>query len=55
MSIQLKVYDNGDHTCLVWLPDGAKPISNCRGFAFLRTLNGKKDSLHGRVGFPDSE
>lgn len=21
MSIDLKVYDNGDHTCLVWLPN----------------------------------
>ena len=55
MSIQLKVYDNGDHTCLAWLSDGAKPISNCRGFAILRTLNGKKDQLHGHVGFTDNE
>jgi len=26
MSIRLKVYINGDHTCLVWLPDDGKPI-----------------------------
>ena len=38
MSIDLKVYDNGDHTCLVWLPDDAKPIANCRGFTIHRLL-----------------
>ena len=36
MSIDLKVYDNGDHTCLVWLPTNAKAIPNCRGFTIHR-------------------
>lgn len=29
MALNLKVYDNGDHTCLVWLPTDDKPIRNC--------------------------
>ena len=28
MAIDLKVYDNGDHTCLVWLPSDGKPIAD---------------------------
>ncbi len=51
MSIDLKVYDNGDHTCLVWLPADEKPIPGCRGFVVRRILNGKEDYLHGAVGF----
>jgi phosphatidylserine/phosphatidylglycerophosphate/cardiolipin synthase-like enzyme len=51
MSIQVKAYDNGDHTCLVWLPSDAKPIPNCRGFTIQRTLNGANSYLHGFVGF----
>ena len=47
MAIELKVYDNGDHTCLVWLPPAGKPIANCRGFAVRRTKNGAEDFLHG--------
>ena len=38
MTIELKVYDNGDHTCLVWLPANAQAIPNCRGFTIHRTL-----------------
>ena len=38
MSIDLKVYDNGDHTCLVWLPSDGKAIANCRGFTIHRLL-----------------
>jgi phosphatidylserine/phosphatidylglycerophosphate/cardiolipin synthase-like enzyme len=55
MSIDLKVYDNGDHTCLVWLPTNAKPISGCRGFAIRRIRNGKEDYLHGFAGFSDTD
>ena len=55
MSIQLKVYDNGDHTCLVWLPADGNPIANCRGFTIRRIQNGKEDYLHGFVGFSDTD
>jgi len=55
MSIELKVYDNGDHTCLVWLPEDDQPIPNCRGFSIRRLRNGKEDYLHGFVGFTDSD
>src|SRR5215469_14842163 len=55
MSIELKVYDNGDHTCLVWLPEDCQPIPNCRGFSIRRLLNGKEDYLHGFVGFSDTD
>ncbi|MBV9673536.1 MAG: hypothetical protein JO076_12030 [Verrucomicrobia bacterium] len=55
MSIELKVYDNGDHTCLVWLPEDSRPISNCRGFSIRRLLNGKEDYLHGFIGFTDTD
>jgi phosphatidylserine/phosphatidylglycerophosphate/cardiolipin synthase-like enzyme len=55
VSIQLKVYDNGDHTCLVWLPVDGKPIPNCRGFTIRRMHNGKEDYLHGSVGFSDAD
>ena len=61
MTIELKVYDNGDHTCLVWLPSDEKAIPDCRGFTIHRTLkpNGggpAQDSyLHGFVGFSDAD
>lgn len=55
MSIELKVYDNGDHTCLVWLPEDGKPIPNCRGFSIRRLQNGKEGYLHGFVGFSDTD
>jgi phosphatidylserine/phosphatidylglycerophosphate/cardiolipin synthase-like enzyme len=55
MSIELKVYDNGDHTCLAWLPSDAKPIPNCRGFTIQKILNGTKTYLHGFVGFSASQ
>ncbi|HLJ90878.1 MAG TPA: phospholipase D-like domain-containing protein [Candidatus Angelobacter sp.] len=57
MSIDLKVYDNGDHTCLVWLPADEKPIPNCRGFAIQRIYNRQKDGeyLHGGIGFSDDD
>jgi hypothetical protein len=55
MSLELKVYDNGDHTCLVWFPTDEKPIPNCRGFAIKRTSQGQDTYLHGVVGFSDTD
>jgi hypothetical protein len=55
MSINVKVYDNGDHTYLVWLPADGKPIAGCRGFTARRLLNGTESYLHGMVGFFDGE
>jgi phosphatidylserine/phosphatidylglycerophosphate/cardiolipin synthase-like enzyme len=55
MSIDLKAYDNGDHTCLVWLPEDGKPIPKCRGFTIRRLLNGQESYLHGFVGFTDTD
>jgi len=55
MSIDLKIYDNGDHTCLVWLPTDGKAIPTCRGFAIRRISNGKESYLHGFVGFSDTD
>lgn len=61
MSLDIKVYDNGDHTALVWLPADLKPISGCRGFTIHRLLNNAKDPkdadiyLHGFVGFSDDD
>ena len=61
MTIELKVYDNGDHTCLVWLPSDEKPIPDCRGFTVHRTLkasagaNAIEGYLHGFVGFSDAD
>ena len=55
MSLELKVYDNGDHTCLVWLPTDGKPVLDCRGFAIKRTSNGHDTYLHGAVGFSDTD
>ena len=53
MSIAVRVYDNGDHTALVWLPDDSKPIPECRGFAIQRNRNGQTDYLHSFVGFEE--
>ena len=55
MSIELKVYDNGDHTCLVWIPEDGQPIPDCRGFSIRRIHNGKEDFLHGFTGFNDTD
>jgi hypothetical protein len=61
MSFDVKVYDNGDHTCLVWLPSDEKPIKDCRGFTIQRLLKvdankpAQKSYLHGFVGFSDSD
>ncbi len=61
MTIELKVYDNGDHTCLVWLTSDEKPIQNCRGFTIHKTFkasataNAAESYLHGFVGFSDAD
>ena len=55
MSINLKVYDNGDHACLVWMPADGKPIAECRGFTIRRILDGKDGYLPGFTGFSDDE
>jgi phosphatidylserine/phosphatidylglycerophosphate/cardiolipin synthase-like enzyme len=55
MRIELKVYDNGDHTCLVWIPENGQPIPDCRGFSIRRIHNGKEDFLHGFTGFNDTD
>jgi hypothetical protein len=56
MSIIAKVYDSGDHTVLVWLPDDNNAIPQCRGFAIRRVVQGVPDTyLHGFVGFSDGD
>jgi phosphatidylserine/phosphatidylglycerophosphate/cardiolipin synthase-like enzyme len=59
MKLNLKVYDNGDHTCLIWFPADGNPIADCRGFAINRTLNsgGTKTVAYLRnfVGFNDGD
>ena len=55
MSIDVKVYDNGDHTVLVWLPSDGKPIANCRGFTIRQLKGGAETYLHGFAGFSDGD
>jgi PLD-like domain len=56
MSITVKIYDNGDHTCLAWLPADRKAIAGCRGFTIRRVVQGSPDVyLHGFVGFSDND
>jgi phosphatidylserine/phosphatidylglycerophosphate/cardiolipin synthase-like enzyme len=61
VSIDVKVYDNGDHTCLVWLPSDERPIKDCRGFTIRRLLKAdagkpiQESYLHGFVGFSDDD
>jgi phosphatidylserine/phosphatidylglycerophosphate/cardiolipin synthase-like enzyme len=56
MSIDVKVYNNGDHTCLIWLPTDHKAIPDCRGFTIRRVVQGSPDVyLHGFVGFSDDD
>src|SRR5258708_219275 len=49
--LEVKVYDNGDHTCIVWKPDDEKPIPGCLGFVVRKIRGGNTDYLHGAVGF----
>lgn len=53
MTIAVKVYDNGDHTALTWLPDPVAPIADCRGFLIRKRRNGHDALLHGSVSFED--
>ena len=61
MSIDLKVYDNGDHTYLVWLPADGKAIADCRGFSIHRLLKADASKpavesyLQGFAGFVDGQ
>jgi PLD-like domain len=59
MSLDVKVYDNGDHTCIVWLPSDGKSIPGCRGFTIQskRTRAGQTvtNYCHGFVGFTPNE
>ncbi|MGA7805056.1 phospholipase D-like domain-containing protein [Bradyrhizobium sp.] len=56
MSIIVKVYDNGDHTCLAWLPSDHQPIAGCRGFTIRRVVQGGAEAyLHGFTGFSDDD
>jgi phosphatidylserine/phosphatidylglycerophosphate/cardiolipin synthase-like enzyme len=38
MSLNLVVYENGDHAFLMWFPVDGKPIANCLGFAIEKTV-----------------
>jgi len=56
MTLDVKVYNNGDHACLVWLPSDGKRIPQCRGFTIRRVVQGSPDVyLHGFVGFSDDD
>ncbi|MGB8885993.1 MAG: phospholipase D-like domain-containing protein [Candidatus Korobacteraceae bacterium] len=59
MSLDVKIYDNGDHTCIVWLPSDNQPIPGCRGFAVQskRTRAGQQvtNYCHGFVGFSPTD
>jgi PLD-like domain len=61
VTLEAKIYDNGDHTSLVWLPSEGQSIPNCRGFAIHKTLrssagaNAVESYVGGFVGFSDDE
>ena len=61
MTIELKVYDNGDHTSLVWLPTDGNPIPQCLGFTIHKSLKANAGAaavesfLGGFVGFSDQD
>src|ERR1700746_3189800 len=56
MSINVKVYDNGDHNAMVWLPREIKPILGFLGFTVRRVIQGSPDTyLHGFIGFSDDD
>ncbi len=59
MSLDVKIYDNGDHTCIVWLPSDGKLIPGCRGFTIQskRTRAGQQITYycHGFVGFSPND
>lgn len=51
--VAVKVYDNGDHTALVWLPPQDSAIPNCRGYVIRKRRNGNDAVLHGSVSFEE--
>ena len=55
MSIEVSVYDNGDHVAIIWLPDQNKPIAGCRGFAIRKKCGATEEFLHSFVGFQDGQ
>jgi hypothetical protein len=55
MAINVHVYDNGDHTAIIWLPDNNQPIPGCLGFAVHRKCGDQTDYLHSFVGFKDGD
>ncbi|MGH9663510.1 MAG: phospholipase D-like domain-containing protein, partial [Bryobacteraceae bacterium] len=56
MGLTLKVYNNGDHTCLIWFPADGQPIPGCRGFGIRRIANGGAPQyLHNFIGFAQGE
>ena len=59
MSIDIRVYDNGDHTCIVWVPSDCQSIAGCRGFTIqskcTRAGSQTVNYCHGFVGFSATE
>jgi phosphatidylserine/phosphatidylglycerophosphate/cardiolipin synthase-like enzyme len=55
MAITVRVYQNGDHACLVWRPANDQPLPTSRGFVVRRLRNGQETYLHGFAGFSSSD
>ena len=61
MTLDVKVYDNGDHVSLVWLPSDGKSIPNCLGFTIHKSLKANAGAtavesyVGGFVGFSDQD
>ncbi len=60
MSLVVKVYENGDHTCLVWFPADYQPIPDCRGFGIQRKKTGADgktaiEFIRNYTGFSDND
>jgi len=56
MTVDLKVYDNGDHTCLVWLPSDLKPIRIAAGSpSAVSTMAPLPSTSMASVGFADGD
>ena len=61
VTLDVKVYDNGDHVSLVWLPSDGKSIPNCLGFTIHKSLKANAGAtavesyVGGFVGFSDQD
>ena len=59
MSLDVKIYDNGDHTCIVWSQAIANPFLVVAGFTIQsqRTRAGQQVTTycHGFVGFSPTD